>query len=194
MVVGITGGIGSGKSTVVKFFVEFKNIAIYLADDEAKKLMNTSPIIKEKLITEFTSEVYKDGELNRPFLAGIVFSDKQKLQKLNAIVHPEVYKHLQEFIQTNKDKDYILYENAILFENKSDAFCDKIVTVIAPKEVRIERVMKRDGVTREEVEKRMNNQWEEIKKTLQSHYVIENIDLKQTKAQVCDIHNKLTKR
>lgn len=194
MVVGITGGIGSGKSTVVNFFLELGNIAVYLADDEAKKLMNTLPVIKEKLIAEFSAEVYKNDKLNRSFLANIVFSNKKKLELLNSIVHPEVYKHLQDFIQKNKDKDYVLYENAILFENGSDEFCDKIITVTAPKELRIERVIKRDKSTREAVEKRMANQWKEIKKTQQSHYVIQNIEFEDTKAQVCDIHNKLTKR
>lgn len=192
MVVGITGGIGSGKSTVVKMFSEFKNIAVYVADNEAKKLMNTSAEIREKLIIEFSSEVYKNNELNRPFLANIVFNNKEKLAVLNAIVHPVVHKHLQDFIKKNAKKDYILYENAILFENESNTFCDKIITVTAPKEIRINRVVQRDKTTKEAVIKRMNNQWSSIKKELQSHYVIDNLELTKTKQQVAYIHNKLT--
>lgn len=192
MVVGITGGIGSGKSTVVKMFSKFKNIAIYVADNEAKKLMNTSAEIREKLIIEFSSEVYKNNELNRPFLANIVFNNKEKLAVLNAIVHPVVHKHLQDFIKKNAKKDYILYENAILFENESNTFCDKIITVTAPKEIRINRVVQRDKTTKEAVIKRMNNQWSSIKKELQSHYVIDNLELTKTKQQVAYIHNKLT--
>lgn len=191
MVVGITGGIGSGKSTVVKLFSTFKNIAIYLADDEAKKLMNTSNEIKTKLIAEFSSEVFKNNTLNRNLLANIVFNNKEKLATLNSIVHPVVYKHLQNFIQKNKDKNYILYENAILFENGSDTICDKIITITAPKETRIQRVIKRDNTTRVLVESRINNQWSDTKKTLQSNYIIENLELSNTKKQVNYIHSKL---
>ena len=123
MVVGVTGGIGSGKTTVVKMFEEFANVAIYYADKEAKALMHTSNEIKVKLIEAFSKEVYVEGKLNRPFLANIVFNDKEKLKVLNNIVHPVVYQHLKDFIQSNSEKDYILYENAILFENGSDSFC-----------------------------------------------------------------------
>lgn len=191
MVVGITGGIGSGKSTTVKLFSKFKNIAVYIADDEAKKLMNTSEVIKKKLIEEFSEEVYQNNELNRSFLANIVFNNKEKLAKLNAIVHPEVYKHLQSFVKEQQDKAYILYENAILFENGSDYLCDKIITVTAPEKVRIERVIKRDNVSLNEVKKRVRNQWAEDKKVLQSNYVINNIDLSLTALKVDEIHQKL---
>lgn len=191
MVVGITGGIGSGKSTTVKLFSKFKNIAVYIADDEAKKLMNTSEVIKKKLIEEFSEEVYQNNELNRSFLANIVFNNKEKLAKLNAIVHPEVYKHLQSFVKEQQDKAYILYENAILFENGSDYLCDKIITVTAPEKVRIERVIKRDNVSLNEVKKRIQNQWTEDKKVLQSNYVINNIDLSLTALKVDEIHQKL---
>lgn len=194
MVVGITGGIGSGKSTVVQLFSTFENIAVYLADDEAKKLMNTSLEIKEKLIAEFSSEVYKNNQLNRPFLANIVFKNKEKLAVLNAIVHPVVHQHLSNFIKENKEKDYILYENAILFENGSDAICDKIITVTAPENIRIERVVKRDNSSVEAVKNRMKNQWSEVKKIVQSNYIIENLDLTVTELLVHQIHNKLTKR
>jgi len=192
MVVGITGGIGSGKSTIVKMFADIGDVAVYYADKEAKELMHTSIEIKQKLIKEFTEKAYVDGKLNRPFIAGIVFKDKAKLQILNNIVHPAVYKHLKTFITQNKHKDYILYENAILFENKSDAFCDKIITVIAPIEDRIKRVIKRDQITEKEVIARIDNQWNEVKKTLQSHYVIDNRTLSESKLQVFKIHNKLT--
>lgn len=193
MVVGLTGGIGSGKSTIVTMFSEFENIAIYIADDEAKKLMHTSNEIKNQLISEFGSETYINNELNRPYLASIVFKNKEKLAILNAIVHPVVNQHLQNFIKENSSKAYILYENAILFENGSDSFCDKIITVTAPESIRINRVLKRDNSTIEEVKNRIKNQWSEAKKTLQSHYVIENLTLTQTKEQVLKIHNSLTK-
>ncbi|WP_220455458.1 dephospho-CoA kinase [Tenacibaculum pelagium] len=192
MVVGITGGIGSGKSTVVKMFSQFEDIAIYIADDEAKKLMNSSNEIKSKLISEFGSDTYQNNTLNRPYLANIVFNNKEKLATLNAIVHPVVNKHLQDFIKYNSNKKYILYENAILFENGSNAFCDKIITVIAPKDIRIQRVIKRDDSTIDVVKNRIKNQWSQNKKALQSHYIIENITLSNTESQVLKIHNYLT--
>ncbi|WP_333908097.1 dephospho-CoA kinase [Tenacibaculum finnmarkense] len=194
MVIGLTGGIGSGKSTVVKMFAEYKNSAIYIADNEAKKLMNSSDEIKTKLIAEFGEDVYKNKQLNKPFLADIVFNDKDKLAILNAIVHPVVNNHFKDFILKNTNKNYILYENAILFENGSNIFCDKIITVIAPENIRIERVLKRDNTTIDAVKSRINNQWSQTKKTLQSHYVIENIIRKKTQQQVAIIHAILTKK
>lgn len=194
MVVGLTGGIGSGKSTIVKMFSEFENIAIYIADDEAKKLMVTSPKIKNQLIAEFGKQVYINNELNRPYLASIVFNNKKKLTILNNIVHPVVNEHLQNFIKKNSNKEYILYENAILFENGSNSFCDKIITVTAPENIRIDRVIKRDNSTIENVKNRIKNQWNETKKTLQSNYLIENLTLTNSKEQVLKIHNSLTKK
>ncbi len=192
MVIGITGGIGSGKSTVVKMFSQFKNIAIYIADDEAKKLMNSSDEIKTQLISEFGEEVYINNELNKPYLANIVFNDKDKLGFLNTIVHPVVNSHLQHFILQNSNKEYVLYENAILFENGSNAFCDKIITVTAPEKTRIERVLKRDNSTIEAVTNRIKNQWSQSKKTLQSNYIIQNLTLAKTEEQILKIHNILT--
>lgn len=194
MVVGITGGIGSGKSTVVNMFSKFENIAIYIADEEAKKLMNTSSIIKESLIKEFGTDTYINNQLNRPYLANIVFNNKNKLAILNSIVHPEVHKHLENFIKSNSFKDYILYENAILFENGSNKICNKIITVTAPLETKINRVIKRDNTARDEVISRMKNQWSDQKKSLQSHYLIVNTSLQKTQTQVLKIHNSLTKK
>lgn len=193
MVVGITGGIGSGKSTVAHMFSKLENVAIYIADIEAKKLMNTSKTIKDSLIETFGAQTYINNQLNRPYLAGIVFQDKNKLAVLNAIVHPVVHQHLNDFINKNRSKDYILYENAILFENGSDQICDKIITVTAPLETKIARVVKRDGTTRKEVLQRVKNQWTDEKKLLLSHYKILNISLDITNTKVLEIHNYLTK-
>ncbi len=192
MVVGVTGGIGSGKTTVVKMFSKFKNVVVYLADDEAKELMNTSLEIREQLIKEFSEEVYLNNLLNKPFLASIVFNDKEKLKVLNSIVHPLVHQHLKDFIMLNKDKKYIIYENAILFENGSDNFCDKVITVTAPLEIRVNRVISRDKTTKEAVGGRIDSQWSDLKKIMQSNYVIYNEKLESTKEQVLNIHNKLT--
>ncbi|SEB83394.1 dephospho-CoA kinase [Tenacibaculum sp. MAR_2009_124] len=192
MVVGLTGGIGSGKTTVAKMFASYRNVVVYYADIEAKKLMTSSETIKRNLIDQFGKETYLNKELNRPYLANIVFKDPSKLKILNGIVHPEVYKHLNNFIAKNKDKSYILYENAILFENKSDTFCDKIITVTAPLKTRIDRVINRDGTTKNAVKNRITNQWNDNLKTLQSHYVIHNVNLEDTEQQVFKIHNILT--
>lgn len=192
MIVGLTGGIGSGKTTVLKALQQYPNIAVYIADEEAKKLMNTSVVIREQLTAAFGAEAYQNDALNRSYIAGIVFTDKEKLSRLNAIVHPEVHKHLNQFIANHAGKEYIVYENAILFENGSDALCDKIITVTAPISLRINRVMERDGVTREEVENRMKNQWKDTKKLLQSHYRLDNIGLEETLLKIDEIHKKLT--
>lgn len=191
-IVGLTGGIGSGKTTVAKFFAEFKNVAIYIADVEAKKLMNSSEIIKTKLVKEFGKESFIKGELNRTFIAEIVFKDKEKLAVLNGIVHPEVRKHFQKFIKNNQDKAYIIYENAILFESKSNIFCDIVITVYAELNTKINRVIARDSSTKTAVLSRMKSQWSDAKKMLQSNYIIYNEKLEDTVNQVHKIHNILT--
>ena len=152
MVVGLTGGIGSGKTTVAKLFSKFNDVAIYIADIEAKKLMSSSEIIKKKLIKQFGESSFVNQKLNRNYISEIVFNDKEKLSILNAIVHPEVKKHFQDFIKKNIDKTYIIYENAILFENGSNLLCDYIITVYANVNTKIERVILRDSSTKEAVE------------------------------------------
>ncbi|WP_347174530.1 dephospho-CoA kinase [Polaribacter uvawellassae] len=193
MVVGLTGGIGSGKSTVARAFQEIANVAIYFADDEAKKLMTTSSIIKNQICKEFGDEAYQGNRLNRAFIANLVFSDKEKLTTLNSIVHPEVYKHFTAFVKANYNKEYILYENAILFENESDILCDKIITVIADENLRIQRVVKRDNTTEAAVKDRINNQWKDSKKALLSNYIITNNTSNNLLDQIIKIHNNLTK-
>ena len=194
MVVGLTGGIGSGKTTVAKLFSKFNDVAIYIADTEAKKLMNSSEIIKKKLIKQFGESSFVNQKLNRNYISEIVFNDKEKLSILNAIVHPEVKKHFQDFIKKNIDKTYIIYENAILFESGSNLICDYIITVYANVNTKIERVILRDSSTKEAVESRMKNQWNDSKKIVQSNYIICNENLDETKTQVNKIHNILTEK
>ena len=155
MVLGISGGIGSGKSFVAECFLSLDNTVYYHADKEAKGLMNTSEEIRQEVIAQFGDESYINKELNRPFIAGIVFENPEKLKILNSIVHPRVKQHFADFIKNQSDSTIIIYENAILFEAKSDIACDIILTVTAPIETRIQRVIQRDNVSREEVEKRM---------------------------------------
>jgi dephospho-CoA kinase len=194
MIIGLTGGIGSGKTTVAKFFSEFDNVAVYIADIEAKKLMNSSVIIKEKLIKEFGKSSFVNQKLNRKYISEIVFNDKEKLSVLNAIVHPEVKKNFQDFVEINTHKLYVIYENAILFESKSNQFCDFIITVYADVKTKIERAILRDSLTKADIKGRMKNQWNDSKKIMQSNYIIYNENLDETKSQVNKIHDILTKK
>ena len=191
-IVGLTGGIGSGKTKVANFFSSYTGVAIYIADVEAKQLMSSSVVIKEKLIQNFGERSYTKGRLNRKYIADTVFNDKEKLTQLNAIVHPEVRNHFQNFIKNNSQKEYIIYENAILFESKSNLFCDIIITVFAAINTKIKRVISRDKSSEKEVLNQMKNQWKDNKKMLQSNYVICNENLDETRKSVHKIHNILT--
>jgi len=194
MIVGLTGGIGSGKTTVAALFKKQNTVAVYIADTEAKIIMNSSEIIRTQLLKAFGKETYQNNQLNRQYLAKIVFEDSKKLTILNSIVHPEVKKNFQEFVAQHTEKAYILYESAILFESKSAQQCNFIISVFVPQEERIQRVLNRDSSTRVEVLSRIQNQWKEDKKLLQSHYVINNDALQDTEASVLKIHNILTKK
>jgi len=189
--VGLTGGIGSGKTTVAKLFVEL-GIPVYIADTEAKRLMRTSKAIKRKLMEEFGEKAYIKNKLNRVFLADIVFNDKKKLDAINKIVHPSVEISFKRWIKKHNSA-YVIQENAILFEsNRADKF-DFIITVTAPIQDKIERVMKRDHATKEEVFARMNNQISDQEKIERSNFVIVNRDLNHTKKEVLKIHKQILK-
>lgn len=188
-IIALTGGIGSGKTTIAKMF-EALGIPVYYADDEAKKLMHSSETIIKKLIQTFGKKSYNSGILNRKYLADLVFHDKNKLAEINAIVHPEVDKHFKSWIQ-NQTAKYILQENAIIFENNNQGNFDAIITVTTPIEVKIDRVMKRDTTTRENVLARINNQLKDDFKIANSTYVIYNVDLEESKKQVNEIHEKI---
>lgn len=189
IIVGLTGGIGSGKTTVAKQFSKL-GIPVYIADDEAKKLMRRSKIIKRKLIKLFGEAAYIEGELNKPYLANIIFNDKGYLEKMNAIVHPKVARHFEKWTQ-KQNAPYVIKEVAILFENGGDKACDYVITVTAPKKTRIKRLLKRDVTSKEKIEAIMKNQWSDEEKIKHSHFVIENTDLENTIQQVLEVHKKL---
>ena len=191
IVVGLTGGIGSGKTTVAKQF-ELLGIPIYIADEEAKKLMNRSKIIKRKLIELFGNEAYVDNQLNRAFIADIIFKNKEYLQKMNAIIHPRVAKHFNKWMK-KQSAPYVIKEVAILFENGGYEFCDYVITVIAPKKLRLSRLLKRDNTTKDKIEAIIKNQWTDEQKVKLSQFVITNEDLENTKKQVVKVHNQLLK-
>lgn len=177
-IIGLTGGIGSGKS-VVSQELKKVGITVYIADIEAKILMQTNDDVMRAIRDTFGTDIYIDGVLQTKVLADKVFKDKAELAKLNAIVHPAVRQDLKRFVNLSQ-KPYIVAENAILFESGFDALCDFIVCVTAPLEVRVDRVMKRDRVERQQVLDRINNQWSDDEKKALSDYVIENIDWDKT--------------
>lgn len=188
-IVGLTGGIGSGKTIVAKQF-EALGIPVYIADVEAKKLMLRSKIIKRKLMQLFGSEAYVNGTLNKPLIASIIFKDKMYLKKMNAIVHPKVASHFKKWV-LKQNAPYVIKEVAILFENGGNKQCDLVITVTAPKAIRIERVLSRDNTTKDKVEAIMNNQWSDEEKIKNSHFVIDNVVLAETKKQVLHIHQQI---
>ena len=186
-VIGLTGGIGSGKTTIANFFKE-KGVPVYIADDEAKKVMQSIEII-DQIKSVFGETLFENNVLNRAKLAETVFNNADKLAQLNAIVHPAVKKDFENWLQQHKNDQYVVYEAAILFESGRYKECDYIVTVTAPIEVRIERVIKRDNTTREQVLSRMKMQWNDEKRISLSNFVINNSNLKIANEEVVKILN-----
>ncbi len=188
-IIGLTGGIGSGKTMVAEYFKSL-GIPVYIADKEARQLMISENIINA-LFNEFGKEILENGILNREKLAQLVFNNPKKLQKLNSIVHPEVKKHFDKWVEKHKNYPFVVKEAAILFESGSYKYCDTIITVTAPLETRIQRVMKRDKTDRESVLKRIENQWTDEQRIAKSNYVIHNLSVESTKKQVDEILKKL---
>ena len=184
-IIGLTGGIGSGKTTIANYFKSF-GIPVYIADNEARKIMQ-SPEIISVIKNVFGDIVFENEKLNREKLAKIVFNDPEKLEKLNSIVHPAVKKHFEQWLLQHKNFSYVIYEAAILFESGSYKNCDLIITVTAPIESRIQRVVERDKTTRELVLKRINAQWTDEQRISKSDFVIENTSIETTKLEVVKI-------
>lgn len=184
-IIGLTGGIGSGKTTVANCFKEL-GVPVYIADDAAKGVMQSETILSD-IRKIFGDAVFEDTTLVRQKLAAIVFADQEKLKQLNTIVHPAVAKHFKTWLYTHQQFPFIIYEAAILFESGGDQKCDKIITVTAPEAIRIERVIGRDTTTREQVLQRMNSQWTDAQRIAKSDFVIENIDFNMTKSQIVKI-------
>ncbi len=190
-VVGLTGGIGSGKTTVAKMFEDL-GMPLYIADDRAKILMNTSKVIKKKIIALFGEEAYSDGQLNRPFLASKIFEDAVLLKSMNAIVHPKVADDFKRW-KNKQHTAYVLKEAAVIFENNMAYQYDYIITVVADLDQRIARVVKRDDTSKDRVLAIVNNQLTDKEKADQSDFVIINHNLDETKKQVLKIHQQLSK-
>jgi len=189
MIVGLTGGIGSGKSTVSRMFADL-GVPIYESDKRAKRLMQSSKKVRKAIIDLIGDKAYIDKKLNRSYIAEKVFNDYALLEQLNAIVHPAVRK---QFLKWSKKQDfpYVIQENAIIFESGSQDFYDKTILITAPIEIRIARILERDVTSEENILARIDNQWKDAQKMPLADYVIENIDLNETRKKIERLHKRL---
>lgn len=188
--VGLTGGIGSGKTTVAGILKNL-GIPVFVADKEARNLMESSPELISSIKAAFGDEAYNENGLNRAFIAGIVFSDPLKLKKLNMLTHPAVHRHFESWALQQKDVPYIVEEAALLYETGAWKYFDYIVLVTAPKRLRIERVISRDNTSEEEVLKRMDSQMPEEDKVPLAHFLIFNDEKSLVLNQVLTFHEKM---
>ncbi|MFH1320820.1 MAG: dephospho-CoA kinase [Bacteroidota bacterium] len=192
--VGVTGGIGSGKTIVCGVFEQL-DVPVYSADSAAKNLITSDKNVTIKIKKLFGSKIYsKNGDLYTRKLAEIVFNDKKSLQKLNSIIHPAVKLHFSDWLKDNTQSSYIIKEAAILFESDSYKDLDAVIIVVAPIELKIKRVMERDGVSREAVMQRMKNQMSDQQKISISDYVIYNDGTRLLLPQILEIHDDLLQK
>lgn len=189
-IIGLTGGIGSGKTTVAKMFTEL-GVPVYIADDAGRKVL-TLPKAINALHQVFGKKVFTDGMPDRKKIAAIVFGNPEKLSLLNRIIHPLVKKDFNLWLKENHLSPFVIKEAAILFESGSYLDCDKIITVTAPLEERIARVISRDNTDRDSVLQRINSQWTDEQRSAKSDYIIENSNYESAKQQVIKIFDILT--
>ncbi len=187
--IGLTGGIGAGKSTIAKIF-EVLDIPVFDADIAAKKIMNENEDLKAQLINDFGEMAYVNGVIDRKYLSDIVFNNSFKLEQLNAIVHPHAIKAGEDWA-AQISSPYVIKEAALLFESGSASNVDYVIGVHAPKHLRIHRVMKRDHITREQVEARMRHQIDESIREKLCDFHIYNNEIKIVISQVLVIHKKI---
>ena len=188
-IIGLTGGIGSGKTTIANY-IKSLGIPVYIADDEAKKLL-TDDAIQKKIKDAFGETIFVNNILSKEKLSNIVFNDPDKLKKLNSIIHPAIKAHFKEWLEDYKKVPMIVKEAAILFETGSDQDCDAVITVVAPIKTRIERVENRDNISKQDVLNRIKNQWTDEMRLEKSDYSIENNDLTKAFQQVDEILKKI---
>ncbi|MEO7174925.1 MAG: dephospho-CoA kinase [Saprospiraceae bacterium] len=189
--VGITGGIGSGKTTVCHLF-ELLGVPIYNADERAKYLMIENDMLKNQIVGAFGDSAYDgEGQLNRSYISGLVFNDKSKLELLKSFVHPAVALDFEDWATAHKHEKYVIKEAALLIEAKSYLQLDKLILVTAPEEIRLLRVTQRDGLTSESIKTRMRNQLTEEEKLRYADYVINNDSQHLLIPQVLAIHDEL---
>lgn len=183
MRVGVTGGIGSGKSTACKLFADM-GVAVYDCDSEAKRLMVESDEVRRGIVEAFGDEAYVDGELNRAYLAERVFGCEEQLARLNAIVHPAVREDFREWCRQHEQDVYVLMESAILFDAGFESEVDLTLAVVAPRELRVMRVCNRSGLTPEQVEERIARQMSDDELHARADYTMVNISLDYLQSDV----------
>ena len=188
---GLTGNIGSGKSMVSRIF-ETLGVPVFHADATAKKFL-TDATIQKAIMEKFGDTVITEDKIDRKKLASVIFEDKSALTYLNSLIHPMVRQDLMKWFERHNGYPYVIQEAAILFESGFFKEFDKIITVAAPADLCIQRVMLRDGIQKEEVKKRMKNQWKQEKKIKLSHYIIVNDEIQLVIPQVLAIHHELSK-
>ncbi|MFN2438432.1 MAG: dephospho-CoA kinase [Chitinophagaceae bacterium] len=189
--IGLTGGIGSGKTTIAKIF-EVLNVPVYYADEASKRLYHTDAELMASVKKHFGDDIYEAGKLNRSKLAAIVFSDPEKLELLNKLAHPPTIKDAEDWMST-QNTPYIIKEAALLFESGSHAGLDYIIGVRATEELRIKRTMDRDGISKDEVINRMQRQINEESKMKKCDFIIENNEHELVIPQVLELHQKFLK-
>lgn len=186
---GVTGGIGSGKTTVCRIF-RVLGVPVFMADEVARSLMNSDIDIARGISNIAEKDLYSGGELDRRELARLIFNQPDLLRKVNAVVHPAVLRNFEEWT-SSQEVPYVIMEAAVLFESNADKTVDRVVSVSAPVEERISRVMGRSGMTRMEVLDRINNQLEDEEREEQSYYVINNADNEMIIPEILKIHDDM---
>lgn len=189
-IIGLTGGIGSGKTTIAKYIASL-GIPVYIADDEAKKILELPETI-HAIKQIFGIDVFDDEKLSKDKLAKIVFNNPENLNQLNQIVHPAVKQDFNNWLERHKQFPIVVKEAAILFESGSYKDCDAIITVVAPLDIRIQRVIDRDKTNVKNVMDRIKNQWTDEMRIAKSDYVVDNVDINKAMSQIDEILKKMT--
>ena len=187
--VAITGGIGTGKTTISSMFAD-KGIPVFNSDEIAKEIMNTNSLLKNEIVTAFGDKAYDKNKLNKEYLSDAVFNNEILLKKINSIVHPYVADEFNSWIQ-EQDSKYIIYESAIIFENQAEDFFDKIICVTASEEEVISRIMKRNDFSVDKIKSIINKQLPNDAKVQKSDYVIESMNISKLSDKVLEIHNDI---
>ncbi len=189
--IGLTGGIGSGKSFIAEIFIRL-GVPIYNADTRARHISDNNPDVKSNIVSLLGQNAYKKGLLNRQYVGGMVFDNPDLLESLNSIIHPAVEVDFLKWCSNNKEHRYIIKEAAILFETGSYRKLDSTILVVAPEEIRIKRVQKRDSTDTDSVKKRIDKQWKDQEKEKLADYIINNDEKTLLLPQIIDIHTSIT--
>lgn len=189
--IGVTGGIGSGKSLVCKIF-RCLNVPVFSADDEAKVLLETDPEIRLTLTRFFGEKLFLSGKLNKQILAGLIFSNRKNMDIVNKTIHPAVFERFTEWFTRQSKAAYVIMEAAIIFDTGADRFLDNVINITAPEAIRIERVCKRDGVSKEKVIERINNQLTENERKEKADINLVNDGKIMLLPQILEVHKLLS--